>query len=194
MTRSPASSAACGGGAGLTFAVAAVVALAVAVLHSGHAHQTEPDRLAALVTAVIDGDTIRVTTADEKPLGRVRLLGINAPEIAHPGQAGECFGNEATAALKRPLHPGDMIFLFTDPTQADRDTYGRLLRYVSLDGSAGRTRDDVGLSQIRNGYARARTDSPAVARHARYADAKKAARNHHRGLWRTCGTTGLAHD
>src|SRR4051812_354547 len=48
-----------------------------------------------LVRAVIDGDTIDVLA-----FGRVRLLGIDAPEVAHRFDSAAPFGNEARARLQ----------------------------------------------------------------------------------------------
>jgi len=45
---------------------------------------------------VADGDTIVLTDGE-----RVRYAGINAPEIAHDGEAGEPYGDEARAFNKK---------------------------------------------------------------------------------------------
>ena len=47
-----------------------------------------------LVRAVFDGDTIDVAT-----IGRVRLLGIDAPEVAHTYETAAPFGKEARERL-----------------------------------------------------------------------------------------------
>src|SRR4051812_22500337 len=70
------------------------------------------------VVRVTDGDTI-VTDA-----GKVRLLAIDTPEVYFHE---ECGGREASAAMKRLLHPGDRVRLRSDSTQPDTDRYGRLL-------------------------------------------------------------------
>src|SRR5262245_61157237 len=51
-----------------------------------------------LVKSVIDGDTISVTT-----YGRVRLLGIDAPETSHGIDTAAPFGNEARDKLSRMI-------------------------------------------------------------------------------------------
>jgi micrococcal nuclease len=79
---------------------------------------------------VADGDTITVAIdgVDE----RVRLIGIDAPELHNPR---ECFAQEAADHAARVLS-GNSVRLEADPSQDDRDRYGRLLRYVFLpDGS-----------------------------------------------------------
>ena len=73
------------------------------------------------VARVIDGDTIE--TGDGE---RIRLVQIDAPEI----DEGECYAEEAAAALDELLAPGADIRLEADPRLDDVDRFGRLLRYV----------------------------------------------------------------
>jgi micrococcal nuclease len=84
----------------------------------------------AIVTRVVDGDTIHATLdgVDEK----VRIIGLDSPETDKPGTPVECFAREATAAAKRLLPNGTAIRLQADPTQDSRDRYGRLLAHVIL--------------------------------------------------------------
>jgi micrococcal nuclease len=80
-----------------------------------------------------DGDTV-VTD-----LGKVRLIGINAPDRK------EC-GYKAAKKLAKKLAPKGSTITLTDPDSVrDTDEYGRLLRYVNV-GSL-----DIGLKQIRKG-------------------------------------------
>lgn len=66
----------------------------------------------------------------------VRIIGLDSPETSKPGTPVECFAKEATAAAKALLSPGDEITLQPDPTQDQRDRFGRLLAHVLLpDGS-----------------------------------------------------------
>ena len=69
---------------------------------------------------MLDGDTIILSTGE-----RVRLIGLNAPEV---GQ--EC-STEATSKLTGFVF-GKEITLEKDVS--DKDQYGRLLRYVYVDG------------------------------------------------------------
>jgi micrococcal nuclease len=73
------------------------------------------------VVRVLDGDTIELEDGN-----RVRLFGIDAPEI------GEKFSQEARLALERMVL-GKRVTIEKDPTK-DKDKYGRLLRYVFVDG------------------------------------------------------------
>ena len=49
------------------------------------------------VVEVTDGDTIRVKTG--RGVERVRLIGIDTPEVDHSGPNDDCFGEEAKAFL-----------------------------------------------------------------------------------------------
>jgi micrococcal nuclease len=80
-----------------------------------------------LVDRVIDGDTIVIS--EEGHNETVRLLGIDTPETVDPRKPVQCFGEEASAETKSLLD-GREVTLQSDPTQSDRDKYGRLLRYV----------------------------------------------------------------
>jgi endonuclease YncB( thermonuclease family) len=62
-------------------------------------------RTSAVVADVLDGDTVTVTTAKGQEYS-VRLLGIGAPEIQHPGKAGECYGHHSTIHLEELLPVG----------------------------------------------------------------------------------------
>jgi len=137
------------------------------------------ERTSAVVSYVLDGDTVQVTTRDGREL-RVRFLGISAPEIPHPGKPGECYGQSATRHLKQLLPAGTHVMLVSDPTQDDVDAYGRWLRYVQASGS------DVGAAQIRSGAAAARESSSPVSRRATYADLEREARDRLAGMWSAC--------
>ena len=52
------------------------------------------------MTAVVDGDTLRVEDLGGRELGRVRLLGIDAPEVAHPPASAGCYADQATDLLE----------------------------------------------------------------------------------------------
>lgn len=170
--------------------VALIVTLGVRVvvngftLNGGLPGREEPagghiERTSAVVAYVLDGDTVQVRTRDGREV-RVRLLGVAADEIPHPGKPGECYGQPATRHLEQLLPAGTHVRLVSDPTQDDVDAYGRWLRYVHVSGR------DVGAAQIRSGAAAARDSSPPVARYAAYADLEREARNRSAGMWSSC--------
>lgn len=96
------------------------------------------------VAGVVDGDTIDVVNA-EGTAERVRLIGMDTPE------RGMCGYAEASNTLSVLVLHRDV--LLSPGAVDDRDTYGRLLRYVDIDGV------DAGGVLIEQGLAIARYDS-----------------------------------
>jgi endonuclease YncB( thermonuclease family) len=131
------------------------------------------------VTAVTDGDTIRVLALPDGEKA-VRLIGIDAPET------GECMAAEAAARLE-VLILNEQVRLELDAS--DRDQYGRLLRYVYL-GSVL-----VNEVLVREGLALARRFEPDVAYADAFETAQDAAQAARVGMWASdaCGpATGAA--
>ena len=133
--------------------------------------QFEPIR--ATVVRVIDGDTIRVRVQGQEHT--VRLIGVDTPETVHPTEAAQHFGAEASAYTKAALE-AKTVTLEADPTGDTRDRYGRLLRYVHLDGQ------NFNARLIREGYGHAirRFRYSLKAQFIRLEDS---ARKAGRGLW-----------
>ena len=77
------------------------------------------------VQEVIDGDTIKVETG--RGVERVRLIGIDAPEVDHTGPDDDCYGEEASSFLEG-LIDDKMVWLTFD-AECD-DHYDRTLAYV----------------------------------------------------------------
>lgn len=133
---------------------------------------------AATVTAVVDGDTIRVVPDGSAEERRVRLLGLDAPEVR---DTPECGGPEATDVLVDLLPVGTTVTLVGDPTQDDVDRYDRLLRYVEApDGT------DVGERLIASGWVATYVFRDDFERLGRYAAAEDRARDEGRGAWGSC--------
>lgn len=121
------------------------------------------------VTRVVDGDSLECD-----PVGRIRLLGIDAPELAQPP-----FGREAGEALARMMPEGSVVWLESDVELRDR--YGRALRYVWSGDEM------VNWSMIREGYAVLLTYPPNVRYVEALQDAQDAAQRDRSGLWATDG-------
>jgi micrococcal nuclease len=85
--------------------------------------QMPGDLTPATVTRVVDGDTVEVNVAGV--IERVRLIGIDTSE------SGRCYNVEATER-QTTLTAGQAVLLEADPSQDDRDRFGRLLRYIWL--------------------------------------------------------------
>lgn len=138
------------------------------------------------VTRIVDGDTVRVRCGDgpEEP---VRLVGVDAPEVPRQGKAAECGSAAATESLASALVGGE-AFLSPDPEQADRDRYGRLLRFVATttptDASAP-WRGSVNLALVRSGATRAYADLRYGGREE-FESAARAAASSSLGLWGDC--------
>nr|WP_241728583.1 thermonuclease family protein [Nocardioides zeae] len=132
----------------------------------------------ATVTAVVDGDTIRVVTGGSDEERRVRLLGLDAPEVRGTP---ECGGTEATDVLVDLLPVGTTVTLVGDPTQDDVDRYDRLLRYV--EGPDG---TDVGERLVASGWVATYVFRDEFERLGRYAAAQDRAEAEGRGAWGAC--------
>lgn len=127
------------------------------------------------VVKVVDGDTLDVDINGK--IERLRLIGINTPETVDPRKQVECFGKEASNKSKETLL-GKKIFLESDPSQDERDKYGRLLRYVFLsDGS------NFNLMMIKDGFAYEYTYYLPYKYQKEFKEAQKYAQDNKMGLW-----------
>ena len=133
-----------------------------------------------LVLDVLDGDTARIRMAGYE--GSVRIVGIDTPEIEHPGKPAGCFGYEAAAAAKAWLQ-GRVVDVI--PAREQRDHFGRLLaRVVPRDGPiAGR---DLARVLALSGFARELPMAPNLDDAGPLADRVAIARRLGRGLWSAC--------
>jgi micrococcal nuclease len=88
-----------------------------------------------LIISVVDGDTLDINSPDgQKEFTRIRLLGIDAPEIKIESGAGY-FGIQA-ANFAKESSLGKRADIYLDEGSETRDKYGRLLAYIQLqDGS-----------------------------------------------------------
>ncbi len=124
------------------------------------------------VAHVFDGDTFRTRNGE-----KVRLLGINTPEIAHGSQSSEAYGIKAKRRL-RALINGQLVQLRTD--REKRDKYGRTLAQVYL--RDGRWINDI---MVREGLAHVYSFAPNFYWTDSLLKSEAAARNEMRGLWKS---------
>jgi micrococcal nuclease len=82
----------------------------------------------ATVAHVHDGDTLFLDGFDGASETKVRLIGIDSPEIADDDTAQECYGPEATAELRKLLPDGTTVWALHD--RETHDQYGRELLYL----------------------------------------------------------------
>jgi micrococcal nuclease len=129
---------------------------------------------------VVDGDTI-----DVAGIGRIRLIGIDTPEV-YGGT--ECYGPEASAHM-RWLVGGTSVNLEYDMSQGDPDPlrpgitldrYDRVLAYVWV-GNA-----NANLLQVRGGYAEEYLYRLPYRHYAEFVAAEQDAQVRGLGLWGAC--------
>jgi micrococcal nuclease len=123
----------------------------------------------ALVTHVFDGDTVYAAG-----IGRVRLLGIDAPELGGRFEQPAPFAIEARERLQSLVLRRWVRF---ECEGTRRDTYGRYLAYVFLGLS-----ELVNAQLVREGLAR--VSARARLQHLdALRQAEDAARSRRRGMW-----------
>lgn len=91
----------------------------------------------------------------------MRLLGVDAPEVARDGKPGDTCGAEATALTEELTQTG-AVELITDAAQPETDRYGRTLAYVEADGQ------DVSAALLREGLAELYHSAPDIKRYGEY--------------------------
>lgn len=136
------------------------------------------------VVAIVDGDTIKVSIDDK--VETLRLIGIDTPETKDPRKPVQCFGKEASAKAAELLS-GHQVRLEGDPTQGDRDKYGRLLRYVWRE-------DGLFFNEwmLRNGYAHEYTYNLPYMHQTPFKSAERYASENNLGLWNQATCAGAA--
>lgn len=134
-----------------------------------------------LVEYVVDGDTFVIENGI-----RVRLLGIDAPEMS------ECFGEESKVALSA-LILGQEVLLEKDQTA--KDGFDRLLRYV-LVRNENPEEDDlmIGNKMVRDGYAKSYYVKPNRRYLSQLQVSERGAQEESLGLWGACDYSGLTAD
>ena len=138
------------------------------------------------MTRVVDGDTV-----DVAPGGRVRLIGIDAPESVDPRRPVMCFGREASAAAGAMLQ-GRTVLLEADASQDDQDQFDRLLRYVWVadgGGPSGQASQGPRLANfelIARGFAHEYTFRTSYKYRDLFRQAQAHAQRYRLGLWSHC--------
>lgn len=147
----------------------------------GQPAAAQPARELVQVVKVVDGDTVDVMRDGQRT--RLRLIGIDTPETVDPRKPVQCFGREASRHAHELLD-GQTVGLELDPSQGERDRYGRTLGYLFLED--GR---NFGEAMIRDGYAHEYRYARAYTYESSFKRAEQAARESGAGLWatETCG-------
>lgn len=129
---------------------------------------------AYLVTSVIDGDTFNILMNGEKQT--VRLIAVDAPESKHPTKPVQCFSMEAKNYLKE-LIENKYITMDEEDLDANKDRYGRLLRYAFINGT------NVNELLLKNGYALEKTYVKGYKYQLTFKKAQAYAQTNKLGLW-----------
>ncbi|WP_258359433.1 thermonuclease family protein [Moorella sulfitireducens] len=137
------------------------------------------------VTEVVDGDTLHVKINGREE--KVRLIGVNTPEIAHPdlGIKEEPYGKEALGYTQKRL---DSRQVYLELDVGERDKYGRLLAYVWLEKPANDSEAEVRAKMynaelLLNGYAQVMTVPPNVKYADLFTKLQQEAREAGKSLW-----------
>jgi len=121
------------------------------------------------VQRVIDGDTIELDRGE-----RIRLIGVDTPEMNDRRPAVRALAQEAAAFVRRSVE-GKPVGLEYD--RVPRDRYGRTLAYVYLEDGTF-----LNAEIIRQGYGFAYTRFPFKYLEE-FRRLQREARDTHRGLW-----------
>lgn len=101
-------------------------------------------KMAVSYVSTIDGDTVRVKNS--RTTFTLRLLLIDAPEIATSSKAGQPYSKEAKAYLTKYLQGKKLTIAYDNAIKKDK--YGRHLVYLYADNVL------VNNVMVKNGYAR----------------------------------------
>ncbi len=129
------------------------------------------------VTKVIDGDTLLLSNGE-----KVRLIGVDTPELYHPLKPVQYFAIQASE-FTRKMSEGKKVRLEFDWQK--RDEYNRLLAYVYLEGGTF-----LNAEVIKQGYGFAYTKYPFKYLED-FRQYEKEAREGERGLWKGGGRAEL---
>jgi micrococcal nuclease len=134
---------------------------------------TEESREKAKVAKVIDGDTIELS--DKR---KIRYIGINSFEMNDERLEIKCLAEKAREA-NRNLVENKEIEMEKDVS--DTDKYGRLLRYVWIDGIL------VNEELVKNGWAEVSSFPPDIKYQERFRIKQIKAKLNDLGIWgNTC--------
>ena len=124
------------------------------------------------VVGVSDGDTLRLS--DDR---RVRIIGINTPELSHQGRPADPLAQEASALLQKLMRQSDnrVSLRFGEESQ---DRHGRVLAHVFLANG-----ESVEAHMLSQGLASRVTIPPNVWGQDCFAQAENTARSAGRGIW-----------
>lgn len=136
------------------------------------------------VKYIVDGDTVKIEIMGK--IETLRLIGMDTPETVDPRKPVQCFGMEASNQAKSLLL-GRKVRIEVDPTQSEKDIYGRILAYIYRDDGLFYNK-----YMIEHGYAYEYTyDSVPYKYQSEFKESEVLARSSQLGLWspETCNGT-----
>jgi len=125
-----------------------------------------------MVIRVVDGDTIIVGK------DKLRLIGIDSPELETEKLKGECYSVEAKNKLKELVENKEVRL---EKDVRERDKYDRLLRYVYVGEK------NINELLVREGFAKLATYPPDMKYYGKLKEAQRVAKENRAGLWGGCG-------
>ena len=154
-----------------TETIATASFLLLALLGAGRSRQPPKASETAVVTRVIDGDTLELQDGR-----KVRLLGVDTPELHHPRKPVEAYAAEAKKFTSTAIAGQTVRLVFEKWKPVDK--YGRLLAYVY------REPDGLFLNRelVAAGYAHVEARWPFEHMEA-FRKLEREARELGRGLW-----------
>jgi micrococcal nuclease len=149
-----------------------ILVLGLSLICWGHAAQGQGLGLVqeAGVAHVVDGDTVVLANGQ-----KVRLLGIDAPEMEREGQPADFLAHKAKQVLA-DLAQGKRLRLEYDRLRYDR--YGRTLAYLFLPKGT-----NLSQEMVRQGLAHVYTVPPNMRFREELLAAQREAISAHRGIW-----------
>lgn len=113
-------------------AVIALAASSLALVGSGCSSSHADADTTATVLRVVDGDTVDVVD-DSRGRLRIRIIGIDSPEVHKPNYSVGCWGPQASEFARSTL-TGQRVAIVADSSQDVHDRYGRSLAYLDRPG------------------------------------------------------------
>ena len=130
------------------------------------------------IVKVTDGDTVQVLIDGEKI--KVRIIGIDTPEIVSTTEPVQCFGQESSAYAE-DLLGGSSVYLEYDESQGLLDKYDRTLAHVWMEDKTL-----YAAEAISNGFGREYTYAADYKYKELYLDDQSKAKENSVGLWGSC--------
>ena len=139
------------------------------------------------VMRVVDGDTVIVRNDATGQNERIRLLGINAPEIASATTPAQCGGPEAKDILERTLPRGTRVrLLSSDPSSRGRNDRPQRV-VLAYNPANGEYDQDIAWGMAERGYAIWFTVAREAAMSSLYRAVIAQARQQRLGIWNPQG-------